>query len=60
MRLGTDKELISIEDIFENDEFVLMKAIYKKNAFRISVLSVGLKDGLGDIVRIVDVEERYL
>lgn len=60
MRLGVDKELISIEDIFENDELVLMKAVYKKGVFKISVLSVGFKDETGDIVRIVDVEERYL
>lgn len=60
MRLGVDKELISIEDIFENDELVLMKAVYKKGVFKISVLSVGFKDESGDIIRIVDVEERYL
>ncbi|MDE6767662.1 MAG: hypothetical protein K2J35_05665 [Eubacterium sp.] len=60
MHLGENRELVSIEDIFENDEFVVMKAIYKKNSFHISVLSVGFKDASGDIVCIKDVEERYL
>lgn len=60
MYLGESRELISVEDIFENDELVLMKAIYKKNSFRISILSVGFKDESGDIIRIKDVEERYL
>lgn len=54
------KELISVEDIFENDELVLMKAIYMKGVFKISVLSLGFKDELGDIIRIKDVEERCL
>lgn len=54
------KELISVEDIFENDELVLMKAIYKKNSLHIKVLSVGFKDESGDIVRIVDVDKKKL
>ena len=60
MLFEENKELISVEDIFENDELVLMKAVYKKNSFEVSVLSVGFKVGSGDIVRVVDVEERYL
>lgn len=54
------KELISIEDILENDDYVLMKSTYKKNSFNISLLSLGFKDDSGDIVKIVDIEERYL
>ncbi|MDE6469798.1 MAG: hypothetical protein K2L19_02100 [Eubacterium sp.] len=53
-------ELLGVEDIFENDEFVLMKATYQRNSFRIAELSVGLKDYTGDIVRIVDVDTKIL
>ncbi|MDE6471249.1 MAG: hypothetical protein K2L19_09570 [Eubacterium sp.] len=60
MYFGESRELVSIEDIFENDELVVMKAIYIKNSFHISVLSVGFKDSSGDIIRIKDVVERYL
>lgn len=60
MKFGESKEFVSIEDIFENDDYVLMKAVYKKNSFRISVLSLGIKDNSGDVVRIVDVDEKYL
>lgn len=60
MQLGESRELISVEDLFENDELVLMKAIYKKGVFKISVLSLGFKDEIGDIVRVKDIEEKYL
>lgn len=40
MRLVEIKELISVEDKFENDELVLMKVVYKKIIFKIYVLSL--------------------
>lgn len=55
-----NEELISVEDIFENEEFVLMKAIYKSDCDKISRTSVGIKDKNGDIVKIIDVDEKYL
>lgn len=53
-------ELLGIEDVFENDELVLMKATYQKNSFKIVEISVGLKDADGDIVRIVDVDKKLI
>ncbi|MDE5985405.1 MAG: hypothetical protein K2H13_09145 [Eubacterium sp.] len=53
-------ELLGVEDIFENDEFVLMKATYQRNSFKIAELSVGLKDDNGDIIRIIDVDTKVL
>lgn len=55
-----DKELIDIEEIFENDEVVLMKSIYKSKYFKVEQLSVGVKDENGDIVKIVDISEKIL
>lgn len=46
-----NKAIKNVHDIFENDELVLMKALYSHS----SELSVGLKDGAGDIVRIVTI-----
>lgn len=60
MHFEESKELIDIEDILENDEYVLMRATYKKNSFNTSVLSLGFKDDLGDIVKILDIEEKCL
>lgn len=55
-----DKELIDIEDVFENDEVVLMKSIYKAKHFSVEQLSVGVKDKNGDVVKIVDISERII
>ncbi|MGN1420434.1 MAG: hypothetical protein ACI4XC_02825 [Eubacterium sp.] len=50
-------ELFDIEDIFENDEYVLIKATYKSENGKSVITSVGIKDETGDIVKIVDVDE---
>lgn len=50
-------ELFDIEDIFENDEYVLIKATYKSKNGKSVITSVGIKDETGDIVKIVDVDE---
>lgn len=55
-----DKELIDIEDVFENDEVLLMKSTYKAKHFTVEQLSVGVKDKTGDIVRIVDISEKII
>lgn len=55
-----DKELIDIEDVFENDEVVLMKSIYKAEHFSVEQLSAGVKDKNGDIVKIVNISERII
>lgn len=54
------EELIGVEDIFENDELVLMKATFKPNYDKIVRTSVGIKDEKGDIVRIITVDEKFI
>lgn len=49
-------ELICIEDLFENDEYVLMKAIFIINNRNITKTSVGIKEKNGDISKIVCVD----
>ena len=53
-----DKELIDVEDIFENDELVLMKSLFRTKCFDVVITSVGLKDENGDIYKIIDVNQQ--
>lgn len=50
-------ELIQIEDVLENDEYVLIKAIYIAENQSFTEISVGIKDLNGDIVKIVCVDK---
>ena len=50
-------ELIHIEDVFENDEYVLIKAKYLADNQSFTETSVGIKDKSGDIVKIVCVDK---
>lgn len=54
------EELVSVEDIFENDELVLMKATFEPSYDKIVRTSVGIKDETGDIVKIITVDEKFL
>lgn len=47
-----DEELLDTEDIFENDEIVLMKSTFKSKFFIIQKLAVGVKNENGEIVEI--------
>lgn len=50
-------ELIQIDDVLENDEYVLIKAIYIAENQSFTEISVGIKDSNGDIVKIVCVDK---
>ncbi len=49
------EELIGTQDIFENDEIVLIKATFIINSETVIETAVGIKDSSGDIVKIVTV-----
>lgn len=55
-----DEELIDTEDIFENDDVVLMKSTFKSKLFITQKLAVGIKNENGDIVKIVEVSEKIV
>lgn len=57
MRQNTNdfEELIGTQDIFENDEIVLIKATFIINSETVIETAVGIKDSSGDIVKIVTV-----
>ena len=55
-----DEELTGVEDIFENDELVLMKATFIRNSETVVETAVGIKDTAGDIVRIITVNKKVL
>lgn len=50
-------ELIHIEDIFEDNEYVLIKAIYIAENQSFTETSVGIKNQNGDIVNIVCIDK---
>lgn len=54
------EDLVAVEDVFENDEFVLMKATFKPSCDKIVRTSVGIKDETEDIVKIITVDEKFL
>ena len=56
--MKSQMELIDTEDIFENDEYVLIKATYKSKDVKTVITSVGIKDERGDIVRIIDIDKK--
>ncbi len=55
-----NEELMDVEDIFENDELVIMKATFIRNSVTVIDTAVGIKDSLGDIVRIITVDKKFL
>ena len=59
MKNFNSEELIKIEDIFENDTLVVMKATYKPVYNRVIRTSIGIKDSTGDIVKIATIDQKY-
>lgn len=49
-------ELLNVNDIFENNELVLMKATFGNDYFNFVRTDVGLKNDDGDIVDIITVK----
>lgn len=59
MPFDENEELVSIENIFENNDYVLMQATYVPKPQKIIRTSVGIKDEKGDIIEIIDVDEKH-
>lgn len=55
-----EEELISVEELYENDELILMKSIFDYGEFKVIQTDVGIKDDTGDIVKIVTVDSRIV
>ena len=55
-----NEELMDVEDIFENDELVIMKATFIRNSVTVIETAAGIKDSSGDIVKIVTVDRKFL
>lgn len=52
------ENLVSVTDLFEDEELVLMRAVFSGESCNIVEISVGFKDERGDIIRIVDVDRK--
>ena len=55
-----NEELMDVEDIFENDELVIMKATFVRNSETVIETAVGIKDSSGDIVRIITISSKVI
>lgn len=53
-------ELISVEELYENDELILMKSTFDYGDFKVIQTDVGNKDDAGDIVKIVTVDSKII
>lgn len=51
------KQLLDTEDIFENDEFVIIKAYFISGDNSETELSIGFKNTDGDIIKIVTIDK---
>lgn len=51
------KLLIDTEDVFENDEFVIIKAYFVSDSRIETELSIGFKDCSGNIIDIVTIDK---
>ncbi len=50
-------ELKSVDDVFENDEYVLMKSVFiAQSGETFTKTSIGIKDRDGDIEKIIDID----
>lgn len=57
MPYSNNKLLIDTEDIFENDEFVIIKAYFLSIGKVETELSIGFKNSSGDIINIVLIDK---
>lgn len=55
-----DTELVDAQDYYEDELIVLTKYFFKSKCFDIERICACVKDESGDIVRIVNLTERYL
>lgn len=55
-----DAELVDAQDYYEDEQIVLTKYFFKSKCFDIERISACVKDNSGDIVKIVNITERYL
>lgn len=55
-----EADLISIEELFENDEVVLMNSIYDYGYCKIVNTDVGVKNEAGEIASIVTVNSKII
>jgi len=55
-----DAELVDTQDFYEDDAIVLTKYFFKSECFDIERICACVKDNSGDIVKIIEITERYL
>ncbi|MCD7797530.1 MAG: hypothetical protein LUG95_08050 [Clostridiales bacterium] len=57
---GKEYELVSIEDVYENDEIVITKPFFSDGINNILCVDVGIKNKDGDIVDIKAIDYKMI
>lgn len=55
-----DCELLKVEELFEDDDLILMRSKFNDSGINIQCTDVGIKDESGDIERVVTVDSKVL
>lgn len=55
-----EAELMSVEELYENEELVLMKSTFDYGEFKVIQTDVGIKDNTGDIVKIITFDSKVI
>lgn len=53
-------DLVSTEDLYEDDNLVLIKSIFKVFNSELEIIDVAIKDEYGDIVKFITVKRQQL
>ena len=51
-------KLLEVNNVFDNEELVLMKSTFDYGEFKVIQTDVGIKDDTGDIVKIITVDSK--
>lgn len=55
-----DCELLKVEELFEDDDLILMRSKFNDSGINVQCTDVGIKDESGDIERVVTVDSKVL
>lgn len=57
---GEKMELLSIKDIYENDELLVAENIYLEDGMKIKTTDVGIKSNTGDVIGFITANSKII
>lgn len=58
--IGYMLELIDTEELYENDNILVLFSTFNKNGFKISTIDLAYKNKNGEIIEIKTIKELYI